>query len=187
MANLNSGTIQSGDLLLGPSSRPNDPFHRTVILLCTHDTDGSFGLIINRPTDITTDKILDIDIDQHIIHLGGPVDMNRLTFLHRHGDQIQESLPVYDDIAFLGNVSDMVDMMQDRAITSKQIRFFIGHSGWEPGQLEDELKRNYWFVTRASATTVFEHDPETLWRSLLLQMGGEYAMVANFPHDPKLN
>lgn len=179
--------IQAGNLLLGPPSQPHDPFHRTVILLCTHDADGSFGLVINRPTDITTDAILDGTLDKHVIHLGGPVAMDRLTFLHRCADQIQESLPIVDDISFFGNVDDMVDLVLERSITSRQIRFFIGHSGWGPGQLQEELSRNYWFVTRASAHTIFEHDPETLWRSLLLKMGGKYAMVANYPHDPKLN
>ncbi len=187
MINLNPKTVQTGDLLLGPPSQPYDPFHRTVILICIHDADGSLGLVINRPTDITTDAVLDCDVDQHVIHVGGPVAMDQLTFLHRRGDQIQESLPIYDDISFFGNVDDMIDMMSERSITSGQIRFFIGHSGWGPGQLEEELKRNYWFVTRASATTVFEHNPKTLWRSLLLRMGGEYALVANYPHDPRLN
>ena len=179
--------VAPGDLLIGLPSRPTDPFHRTVILLCIHDADGSLGLVINRPVDLTLDRLIEQDLDRHAIYYGGPVAQECLTYLHRRGQLIQESQPVMDDIFFCGDFTDIVRLVKEDAITPKQIRFFVGYSGWAPGQLEEELERDYWIVNRGSAALVFECEPNTLWRSLLRKMGGEYAILANFPHDPRLN
>ena len=181
------GPVTPGDFLIGPPSRPGDTFHRTVVLLCSHDASGSMGLVINCPTSLTLDHLLEKSLPSHVVCYGGPVAQNYMLCLHRCGEYIRESEPVVDGISLCGDVDDIMEVAEYDSITSEQIRFFVGYSGWAPGQLEGELERDYWIVTRGSAELVFEHDPCELWSSLLRRMGGEYAILANFPHDPRLN
>lgn len=68
-----------------------------------------------------------------------------------------------------------------------EVRFFLGYSGWSPGQLQDELKRDSWLVTKASADFLLNTPPRHLWKALLQRMGGKYAYWINFPTDPLLN
>jgi len=187
MTDPNPNCVATGDLLIGPPCRPHDPFHRAVILLCSHDQEGSSGLIINRPTNLTINSLIGDNMEDHVIYYGGPVGLDHLTFIHRSKGNIQESMKVIDDIFYAGNMDDMINTLQKQAIMPNQIRFCLGYSGWEPGQLEQELQQDYWFITRVNADIIFENDTRTLWKSLLQEMGGPYATIANYPHHPSLN
>ncbi len=179
--------IAPGDLLIAPPSQHSDSFHRAVVLICVHDAEGSLGVILNRPTELSLNHILDDQVDAHVIYEGGPVEQDCLTYLHRCEDLIQESQPVMEDICFCGDIHDVINAVKDHSVSSRQIRFFVGYSGWAPGQLEQELRAGGWFVAHGGSDLVFEHDPTTLWREILREMGGEYAILANFPSDPSLN
>ena len=77
--------------------------------------------------------------------------------------------------------------MQDNRINSSDVLYFLGYSGWAPGQLDQELKENSWIVSpAATATQVFDLDPELLWREVLKNMGGKYRMFSNYPTDPSI-
>ncbi len=188
MTEYKSKNIEPGDLLVAtPHGRPTGPFYRTVVLICMHGTDGSVGLIINRPTSVTLDHLVEKPLDEYMVHYGGPVELECLTYLHQHGGEIHEAHPVTEDIFFCGNFDDTVRVARDRQIAPIYIRFFAGYSGWAAGQLEDELQQGYWFLTQGTTDLVFWHEPKNLWRLVLRKMGGEYAILANFPHDPTLN
>lgn len=182
-----SREIAPGDLLVAPPNQTSDPFHQTVVLICKHDADGTVGLVVNRPTEFTLDHLLEHKINGHVIHQGGPVEQDCLIYLHRCGDYIKESQPVMEDVCFYGDVYDVIQTVNDQSVTSRHIRFFVGYSGWAPGQLEEELEKRLWFMTRANSDLIFEHESKTLWRIVLRKMGGEYALLANFPTDPTLN
>ena len=67
------------------------------------------------------------------------------------------------------------------------IKFFLGYSGWSTGQLDEELEKNNWIINKSAANKLFTLDAETLWRSVLKEMGGKYRMLSNYPLDPSLN
>ena len=187
MTRYNPREIVPGDLLIAPPNQHSDPFHRTVVLMCIHDAEGSLGLVVNRPTQLSLNRILDHDVEGHVIYEGGPVEQDCLTYLHRCEDRIQESQPVMEDVCFCGDIDDVIKTVKDHSVTSRQIRFFVGYSGWAPGQLEQELREGCWFMTHGNSDLIFEYEPSTLWRQVLRKMGGEYAILANFPADPTLN
>ncbi|MCY4159048.1 MAG: YqgE/AlgH family protein [Bacteroidetes bacterium] len=181
-------TVEPGDVLIGPPSQLEDIFHRTVVLLCVHDEEGSLGLVLNFPMDLTLDRLMDKELHPHLVYYGGPVARNSITYLHRCGDHIQNSLPVAPNVFFCGEFEDVVRMVKrDHSLTAKQIRFFAGYSGWAPGQLNAELEREYWIVTRGQARMIFEQEPLTLWQTVLQEMGGKYAIIAGYPHDLRMN
>lgn len=183
-----SRQITPGDLLIAsPLHQFGDEFNRTVILICLHGPDGTLGLIVNRPTDVTLDHVLEQDLGRDVVHYGGPVGQDCLTYLHRYGDQIQESQHVMDETFFCGDFDQTISVINSLPNQGRKIRFFLGHSGWAPGQLKEELDQDFWFMTRGNSDLIFKCDPSKLWQLVLRKMGGEYAILANFPRDPALN
>jgi putative transcriptional regulator len=67
------------------------------------------------------------------------------------------------------------------------VRFFVGYSGWGEGQLDAEVDEGAWIVLEGAPDLVFADGDDALWRQILRQMGGEYALLSTFPDDPRLN
>ena len=78
-------------------------------------------------------------------------------------------------------------MIGSGIVTSADIRFFLGYSGWTPGQLQEEIDKNVWIVNNNAVNKLFNLEADTLWRSILRQMGGKYKVLSNYPVDPRLN
>jgi len=78
-------------------------------------------------------------------------------------------------------------MLKLKQISSEEIRFFIGYSGWESKQLEDELERDSWVVSKTRVDQVINDNPVDLWTSILKTLGKEYEQWVNYPLDPSLN
>lgn len=47
-----------GKLLLDGGKLGGSVFHRSVVLICQHDPQGAFGLVLNRPTDKKVGDVL---------------------------------------------------------------------------------------------------------------------------------
>ena len=78
-------------------------------------------------------------------------------------------------------------LIDTNQINKDEIRFFAGYSGWEPSQLDAELKGRTWLVSNCKKDFAFSTEPEELWGQVLRNMGSQYAILANFPEDPSLN
>ncbi len=168
------------------SEDPN--FYRTVVLVCEHDEEGSFGLILNRPLELLlTDVLEEDDLPSKQICLGGPVQQNTLHYLHRLGADVANSIDVTDGIFWGGEFDRLKELLRDGAASEDDVKLFLGYAGWSPGQLDDEIAADGWIVTPATADLVFSSDASRLWRAVLRTMGGSYATMANFPDDPRLN
>lgn len=178
----------SGCILVSEPSLTDRFFARSVVLLAEHDKEGSFGLIINKPSEIRLSQITDEfpGFDPYL-YLGGPVKVENLYFIHTKGDLIEGSLKILDGLYWGGNVSAVKELIHTRQITEKDIRFFIGYAGWQPRQLEKELSENAWLVLSTSVEDVFKVNTETVWRKILISMGDDYAPWVNYPDDPQMN
>jgi putative transcriptional regulator len=79
-------------------------------------------------------------------------------------------------------------LTETNQISGNDIRFFIGYSGWGPGQLETELKDDSWIVCDyVTEELLFETEPERMWKKALDDMGGRFSVYSNYPVDPRLN
>ncbi|MBC8173249.1 MAG: YqgE/AlgH family protein [Chitinophagales bacterium] len=179
----------TGQLLLSEPFMPDPNFKRTVVLLCEHIEDGgTVGFILNRTLQIKVcDALVDFDEIQNDLYYGGPVAQDTLHYLHRHGELIEDSLHITDDIYWGGNFEQLTNMIKAGSISPNHIKFFLGYSGWSPGQLEHELKENSWIVTQAKSNYAFQTNEKELWKKVLDDMGGEYKMITNYPENPTLN
>ena len=178
-----------GDFLL---SEPflNDPnFERMVILICEHNEEGTFGLILNKLSDLKLDDVLEEKITfPTYLNVGGPVEQNTLHFIHRLNDQIEGSIQLNDDLYWSGDFEQIKFLLNSNLVKEEDIQFYLGYSGWGVGQLRAELDRQSWFVRKgATSQEIFDMESDILWKSILKQMGGKYKVFSNYPVDPRLN
>jgi putative transcriptional regulator len=167
-----------------------DPnFARSVVLLLQHSEEGAMGLVLNRPTKTTLEEAwrqaseAPCPMDA-LIHLGGPC---RGPLMAIHGDAALGEIEVLGGLYFCAdpeNIERLVLKPEEPA------RFFVGFSGWGPGQLEAELKEDSWLIAPATVELTFEA-PHDLWLKLLRQISTSQMIsdlhIKHVPADPSLN
>ena len=178
----------SGILLISDPFLKDPNFMRTVVFLCEHQEQGSFGFVLNRKYENTIDELIP-ELEGHKIPLfyGGPVQMDTIHFLHQYPDEIPGGQEVMKGIFWGGDFDKVVEMILSGEIDENRIRFFIGYSGWSDGQLNDELEQKSWLTVKATRKLVFHLDHTEIWKDALKQLGGDYEIMINFPIDPQLN
>ena len=180
--------LKAGVLLVAPPMMADPNFKRSVVLLCDHNAEGSFGLILNRPLKVEEDELSrQLSGYSNGLSFGGPVQPNTLHFVHQLGDYIEDGEHICDNMFWGGDFDRLRTLAVRRPIGRSDLKFFLGYSGWTEGQLEAEAATGSWILAPSSAEIVFEVAPEKMWSTVLRRLGGEYAWLANFPADPRLN
>lgn len=179
---------EAGRLLISEPYLSDPNFERTIILLCEHNEEGSVGFVLNKPSLSKLNELInDLSDLENVLCIGGPVQQDTLHFLHQCGD-IEGAIEVGDNIYWGGEFEQLIGKIETQQIESSEIKFFIGYSGWSPGQLEEEIKLNSWIVSNlASSELIFETPVEEMWRLTLRKMGGRFSMYSNYPVDPSMN
>lgn len=180
---------KQGELLLSEPTMNDFHFGRSVILLIDHnDAEGSLGIIVNKPMNVRLNEIVDVfqDFDAPV-YLGGPVAENQIFFMHTLGDLIPDSFKIMDGLYWGGDTDTLNTLIATGIADQTNIRFFLGYSGWQAGQLGDELERNSWVVCKTDAQTLLSTSTETMWKHYVAKMGKEYAMWQHFPQNPEEN
>lgn len=178
----------AGTLLIAEPFLKDPNFMRTVVLLCDHQTEGSFGFVLNRHYEHTLNELMnDMDELQLPVFYGGPVQMDTIHFLHQYPDEIPGSHEVQPGIYWGGDFETAINLLQTGIIDETKIRFFIGYSGWSDGQLNNELKEKSWLTAQANRKIVFHQETAEIWKESLKLLGGEYEQLVNYPIDPQLN
>ncbi len=178
-----------GDILISDPFLADPNFARTVIILCEHNEEGTFGFVLNKSAGIklsdVIDDIGDTDLD---VYIGGPVQQDTLHFIHRKGELLEGSIEVRDGLFWGGDFDQLLFLLKEKIVKTEDFKFFIGYSGWSEGQLMDEIELNSWIISRnVSLHQVFDTDVRQLWKDVLHNMGGKFKVISNFPVDPRLN
>jgi putative transcriptional regulator len=176
-----------GRLLIAEPYLGDPNFERSVILLCEHTEKGSFGLVLNQLSNLKLNDAMDDIFMDFPIYVGGPVEFNTLHYVHRLGELIPDSVDLGEGLFWSGDFDTVKALINIGKIESKDIRFFIGYSGWGEGQLDAEMNRNSWVISETETDMVFDLSPEEFWRKVLRNMGGSYKVMSNYPTDPRLN
>ena len=178
----------AGKLLIAEPFLGDPNFERSVVLLCEHNEEGSFGLVLNQATPLTLKDVISDEVYADMpLHVGGPVEHNTLHFVHRLGNAIKDAIPVTDGIWWSGDFEQVKSLLNMGKVGPQQVRFFVGYSGWGAGQLDGEIAQNAWMLTDADADFVFTTPSDQFWRGVLRRMDGKYKSIANYPTDPRLN
>jgi putative transcriptional regulator len=179
---------KKGSLLLSEPFLNDDYFRRAVILLCEHNTDGSFGFVLNNYINIKLNELIeDVDDFKATISLGGPVSTNNLYYIHTLGEEIPGSVPLIKGVYIGGEFEVLKTLIKNKAINPSQIKFFLGYSGWSAEQLNTEMKEDSWIVTKPNLKVVMGKQDKDLWKKVLDKMGGRFSIISNFPINPLLN
>lgn len=177
-----------GRLLLSEPFMGDFFFGRSVVLLTDHNDEGSFGLIMNKPSETTfNDLIKDFPAFDTPIYYGGPVDTSSLFFVHTLGNKIEGALQINDNLWWGGELEHIRDMLEMNQVQPNEIRFFIGYSGWAYNQLNTEIKKNSWVITKTNNIDLLSINPTNMWEQMLNQMGKKYSYWTKFPIDPAAN
>ena len=177
-----------GILLIADPFLKDPNFLRTVVFLCEHKEEGSFGFVLNRQYNNTLDELIpELEGHQLPVYYGGPVEVDTIHFLHQYPDEIPGGQEVMKGVYWGGNFEAVVNLVKNKTIDTDKIRFFIGYSGWTGGQLDEEMTEKTWLTVKANRKLVFKSKYEEIWKDALKHLGGDYEMMVNFPIDPQLN
>ncbi|WP_442905564.1 YqgE/AlgH family protein [Halomonas sp. BC04] len=145
-----------------------DPnFAGSLSYLCDHDENGTMGVIVNRPLDISLDALfeqLELEADESPhrnapVYYGGPTHKDRGFILHRGSSEgWDSSIQVDSDIAMTTSMDILLALAAGRG--PKDFLVCLGCAGWEAGQLEAELLDNAWLTVEGRADIIFEVPPE---------------------------
>jgi putative transcriptional regulator len=181
-------TVHPGTLLVAEPFLRDPNFLRSVVLLCEHGSEGSVGFVLTRRYKQNLSQLVpELLTKKWPLFYGGPVQTDSLHFIHQYPRLIPGSREIKQGIWWGGDFSTVISLLKEDALEPARIRFFIGYSGWEPDQLNEELQQKSWLTATAQSSLVFNRKPEGIWNETLKSMGEDYAMMINFPIDPQLN
>lgn len=166
-----------------------------VVLMCRHTDDGAYGLVLNRPSELTTRQLLADHPEfggdrapELPVYLGGPVGLDTLQVLHRVPEHVQGGVEIAYGVLLGGDLDAIARYAAEQPQQAgRNLRFTMGYSGWGAGQLEYELATGSWLPARGSAGIVFEADCEGLWRAVVRSLGEAGQGLADQPPDPRWN
>jgi putative transcriptional regulator len=174
-------------LLLAMPQVLDPSFHRSVVLLLHHEDAGSFGFIVNRPTDIKVSEILKgMDIgwqgDQAAVaYLGGPVQGTLGTVLFASaafdGGAEDAATEIAPGIALTQHIGDLSRLAE---APPAHFRLLLGYAGWGEGQLLEEILRNDWLTAPVDDELIFAPDPEQVWNAALRSVGIDPAALPSW-------
>lgn len=181
-------TPGQGILLIADPFLKDPNFKRSVVLLCRHSEEGSFGFVLNKIYEHTLgDLISGLEDCKLPVYNGGPVQMDTVHYIHQYHDLLPDSQLIAKNIYWGGDFEILKKLIKNKSVNPALIKFFIGYSGWGNGQLENELSDKSWLTATSNRNIVFDTALEEIWKAGLKHLGGKYEMMINFPIDPQLN
>ena len=181
--------VEPGVLLIASPMLGDPNFRRTVVYVLDHRADGSVGVVLNRPSDVTLLDVLpqwfDLASAPRALFVGGPVETNAALCLAeaRAGASPSGWTEVSGPVGLTDLDTDPGAVERDL----HQVRVFAGYAGWGAGQLAEEIAEGAWLVVAGHAADVFADPGGDLWREVLRRQGGKVALLASYPDDPRLN
>jgi|TARA_B110000438_G_scaffold128185_1_gene124496 putative transcriptional regulator len=177
--------VKKGSILLSEPFMKDINFIRSVILICEHNDEGSFGYKLNSIYKKPNINIIDNELIKNL-HYGGPVENEYLNFIHNCNYDYINSNKISDNLFFGGDINLFKKIIKENK--SIKYKFFLGYSGWTPTQLNDEINSNSWIViNNYDEKYLFNSGNNQYWSNFLRNIGGKNKIFSNYPLDPSLN
>ena len=163
-----------------------DPyFANALVYICEHNENGALGIIVNRPIDMNLAGLFDkIDIKLEAenlsnlpVYFGGPVQLDRGFVLHRPIGLWQSTLAVNSEVG-LTSSRDVLASVGSEGLPA-EILVTLGYSGWDAGQLENELAQNSWLTVPAKASILFDLPPEERLPAAMQKLGISFSQLSD--------
>ena len=176
-----------GDLLIATVALVDPNFQRTVVLLCEHQPQGSYGLVLNRPVRATQEMLERFPFVEDRLRIGGPVQPEVLQILHGWGSEMPGSHEVLPGVWIGADFGVLQQNVRSGELALEQCLFFLGYSGWGEGQLAGEFEADSWARAPATADLVFGESTDGLWRRAVREHGKAEPLFVNYPENPRWN
>jgi putative transcriptional regulator len=184
--------VEPGTLLVAAPTLLDPNFRRTVVYIIEHRGEGTLGVVLNRPSDVSVQEVLPAwaphSTRSKAVFVGGPVDAKTAlclaTFLPGH-----DPSTIGGVVAVRGPVA-LVDLDSDPATLGPRmrgLRVFAGYAGWNAGQLDDEIERGDWILVPALPDDVVASGTGDLWGRVLRRQGMPLALLSTYPADVARN
>jgi putative transcriptional regulator len=179
----------TNQFLIAMPGMADDTFKGTVVYLCEHTEKGALGLVINKPIDIKLKNLFEkVDLStppqplaEQPVYFGGPVQTERGFVLHeRQGEgtsPYNSTLTIADSGLEMTTSKDVLEAMSNGA-GPKKVLITLGYSGWEAGQLEDEIGRNGWLTVDADPAVIFDTPNDERYDRALSLLGIDPRMLS---------
>lgn len=172
----------AGKLLIAEPFLSDINFKRAVILVCEHHVGGTTGFVINRKLNFKINELLiDLPTFDADVYYGGPVDTNTIHYLHRVGDLVDDALMVAPGLYWGGNYEDIKLLIKNELLSPQDIKFFVGYTGWEGGQLLEEFEDKTWLIADFDPNYIFKNLQQDLWSEVLNNKGNTFSVIAQIP------
>lgn len=184
--------IRRGTILVSSPLLQDPNFKHTAVLILDQDMNGGhIGLVLNRPLDMSLADISDMpgSADNVPLQNGGPVDLQRLFWIHTLGEALPGALEILPGLYIGGDYDALIKMFVDGKDIKDKIRFYLGYSGWGKDQLEKEVQMTAWGVLNnlLDPHLLFDYQQDEMWHKLCLLLGPDYRHWGIFPADPTMN
>ena len=156
----------------------DDPiFDHTVTLVCSNDNEGSFGVTMNRPLEITLGEVFDqlelpsnnAKLNEKATFSGGPVEAGKGLVVHDGDGVWEDTLSLSDELSITASRDILNDIIANKG--PDNFLLALGCASWEPQQLEDEVMDNVWLTCPASNQIIFDLPYKQRWDAAARSMG----------------
>lgn len=159
--------IVGGEVLYASHQLDGTYFENALILLVANNSDGVFGVILNRPSRMPLTEIFnrsfDLPIRDRLIYAGGPMDDDMLLTLKIHdGSDTNGGIALSDSVEYGGQWDSVETILQS---DDRKVRTFLGYAGWREGQLDGEIEEGSWTIYRGINTEKLLTD----WHEVLFE------------------
>ena len=159
-----------------------DPnFRRSVVMLVHHDDEGTFGVVLNRTTEVSAHGLCaSLELDwcgspEKGIRWGGPVQPQTGWLVFDDAAAAVDVLGQHEDVKELAggvHFAGSLDVLRQVVHhPPKDLHLLLGYAGWGPGQLEHELCEGAWLLAPVSRDVIFEVDASVMWDHVLRSLG----------------
>ncbi len=181
---MTSSTYLDNKLLLAMPNMTDPRFERSVVYICSHDSSGAMGLVINQAfSNLDFASLLnqlDIEVEENVpdiaIHSGGPVEPGRGFVLHS-ADYVQESTLIVSEHLALTATVDVLKAIANGSGPRNHL-LALGYAGWGAGQLDNEIQANAWMTAEADDEIIFNTELEQKWPRAMAMLGINISMLS---------
>ncbi|KMQ67845.1 transcriptional regulator [Chryseobacterium sp. FH2] len=176
-----------GKILISTPDISGDIFSRSVVLIIEHNEQGAFGLILNKKNSQMSSKFKNFFDFKIEVYDGGPVENDKVFFIVKGKKVTENFTEITNEFYLTEDIENIISAVLNNELGIEDIKIFSGYSGWTAMQLDSEIQRKVWTVVDVYNLDYTLPNDQTLWKSIMQNLGGEYLLWANSPEDISLN
>jgi putative transcriptional regulator len=173
-----SKDLAAGKLLVANPKLADPNFSESVVLLAIYQDDAVVGLILNRRSRMSISSVFDIKEARNRsdpVYGGGPVERASVMALLRSNSKPDGAALVLNDVYLISAESRLAKTFASSA-QADALRVFVGYAGWTGPQLRHEVEIGSWYIFNGDAKTVFDPDPQSLWKRMIERTRSQFAV-----------